>query len=624
MEAARPAGRELSWFLVTLGRAFASFVDPEPRMSAKDSAPTTPVSLVCQGAYRARSVVFRPRAGLVALTVACHAVFELAPGESRLHRASLSPVEGDDERRLVEPWGAVAPRKRWPEVVVVGHAPPSAGPIAARVVVGDLDKSLLLDAPPGGPSRKPLRGLTRSSAPWGARPFAAQTEALAPGGLGPLDPSAPERRAHLPEGGVGWDAERWMDHPLPSGFDAAYFDVAPRDQALSALTGHERISLEHLHPRLARFTTQLVAPAPRALCSAAGVETSVPLRCDTLVIDADQGLAVLVFRGELTLDHPGLPVFVLVSAGDLGSSVTGTLSSIGGPKAGGELPFRPASGEPPPPSSQPEAGYEPRRRTDTVGTGHFQHGPALPFQPERGAEEEAEGPPTVRRLAAAAALAALTPVPLPPLAAPVAPPLFTLAPAPVVPPPVLAPVTPPEEPASPIVQPVAPLSPAEEIEPKRAEPEPKAIEAAPESSPPIRRYPLPRCATIAARVASRPDDEAAILEAQGLDQARWAALEIHWNEAMNRELDRGKQRLRLEYDAAFLAALEVERGAELTPADYAKLAVAAERGGEEAALAELELPAGVMMRIRRVWLQRTVKDPKAAQEVRAALRKEAE
>ncbi len=69
-----------------------------------------------------------------------------------------------------------------------------------------------------------------------------------------------------------------------------------------------------------------------------------------------------------------------------------------------------------------------------------------------------------------------------------------------------------------------------------------------------------------------------------------------------------------------MAALEKERGP-ITAGEYAQLVISAEQGQGQAALAELGLPDESMMRIRRVWLERIVKDKKAAAAVRAAMRK---
>src|ERR1700729_1801344 len=91
-----------------------------------------PMDVVCEGQWRAGTLLWQPKAGAWALTIACHAVFELTPGESRvLARPLEAPTEGEgDERWFVEPWGPLAPAKAGPEVVVVGHA---YAPVGYRV-----------------------------------------------------------------------------------------------------------------------------------------------------------------------------------------------------------------------------------------------------------------------------------------------------------------------------------------------------------------------------------------------------------------------------------------------------------------------------------------------------------
>ena len=86
-----------------------------------------------------------------------------------------------------------------------------------------------------------------------------------------------------------------------------------------------------------------------------------------------------------------------------------------------------------------------------------------------------------------------------------------------------------------------------------------------------------------------------------------------------RNLERGKKELLSEYDATYVATLEEARGP-ITAREYAKLSLGAERGRGAATLIELGLPPDSMMRIRRVWLAKLVKDARLAAEVRAAKR----
>ncbi len=73
------------------------------------------------------------------------------------------------------------------------------------------------------------------------------------------------------------------------------------------------------------------------------------------------------------------------------------------------------------------------------------------------------------------------------------------------------------------------------------------------------------------------------------------------------ETGRGRKAQLRAYDTAYVGQIEEERGA-IGVEEYARLVIAVERGKGEAVLGEMGLPGDAMMRIRRVWLDRTVKD----------------
>jgi hypothetical protein len=129
---------------------------------------------------------------------------------------------------------------------------------------------------------------------------------------------------------------------------------------------------------------------------------------------------------------------------------------------------------------------------------------------------------------------------------------------------------------------------------------------------------IERCAAIAASIAGRRRSEQTILEENDLVGADFMAVEKRWAEAMEAEAARGRRALLDAYDDAYVAQLEEERGP-IAPAEYARLAVAAERGTAAATLASLSLPRDSRMRIERVWLRRIVKDAKLAKQVRRAI-----
>lgn len=562
------------------------------------------MNVVCYGPWRAASLLWRPSPGAWALTVACHAVFELAPGESPAvaKPLPLDPVKEGDERAFVEPWGPPAPLKRHAEVIVVGraYAPQSSQvtSLVARLRVGDLEKlihvhgdswftpegvvtaplpfvtmPLRWDRAAGAPDESNPAGVAMGEAavadsqgrrllpnlrPMGTS-IRSRDEVVVPVGFGPIRPEWPSRLERLQRDAALWDPQRWAEQPLPAGFDGSYFNVAPADQTLDALAGNERIVLEHLHPRFPRLVTSLAATPPCVVASLAGAEQNVPVVCDTLVIDSDRGLAFLVWRGQVPLPHPQPQGAVFVSAARLGA--TGTLEGALAPRSTA-LPFQSAG-----------AAVE-----TLAGTG-VPARPALPFRPapedapsaeslggadivEEGSTVETE-PPTLRRAALARLTAAKGDTQPPPAAVPVPRPPFA--------------------------------SPGGTVA--------SSIE---------------RCAAVAARIASPGADRAALLGAEGLTPETWEKEHVRWLGEIHDELDRGGKELLAAYDSAYLAAIEDLRGP-IAAGEYARLALAADRGEAAPVLAELGLPEGSMTRIRRVWRARMARDPRVDAEVRAAL-----
>lgn len=140
---------------------------------------------------------------------------------------------------------------------------------------------------------------------------------------------------------------------------------------------------------------------------------------------------------------------------------------------------------------------------------------------------------------------------------------------------------------------------------------------------PLDRYPITRCAEIAASRARRESDAAAILAENELTPDVWAALDQHWTKAIRKESDRGRTTLLKAHDQAYMARLEAERGP-ITASEYARLVIAFERGGADLVLAELKLPRGIILRVQRVFLDRMIADLALDKSVRAALEAESE
>ena len=635
-----------------------------------------PINVVSQGPWRVGSLVWQAQSGAHTLTVTCCSTFSLAPGESPLVTAPAEPSLADgDERRYVEPWGPIVPWKRRVDVIVVGHAhAPEDAPVrelVARVSVGDVDKAITIRGDswfradgsltePALFTRMPLRweraaGGPRASNPigmpmgaqtpldrWGRVPVpnlvpfgvvvSARSDMAAPVGFGPIRPEWPTRVDRLRGHAAGWDASRWAERPLPDDFDPFYFNVSPRDQMLEELTGNEWIALEHLHPRHPQLVTRLRAPSPQASTKISGVEQSISLRCDTLVLDTDRGRATLVWRGQLAIDNPQRDGVVLVSASPLGAAST-LPASIARPVA--ELPFRPTRQSTSPLTGYPAAEAPASARpfppaldaTETMIPAFPARTQSLPFRSssppllddEPNVSEEAE--PTQRHMVPPAA----PPSSAPQTAADVAEPAWILSALPTK----KAPAAPlpewtprPDEAPPPLVGPLAHMALAtpEAAEPV-APPEPApASEPPPEpSGPPIEKDPLAEAAAIAARIDRRPESFAKILEDESLDLTTWEAIDAHWRGVVDADVARGRRKLLSANDEAYVGALEAERGP-ITAAEHARLLVASERGAEQPLLEELGLPSTAMMRIRRVWLGRPVRDPRAAEAMRLAMR----
>ncbi|MFO0593200.1 MAG: DUF2169 domain-containing protein [Polyangiaceae bacterium] len=124
-------------------------------------------------------------------------------------------------------------------------------------------------------------------------------------GFGPLSPHWASRRALLR--GVDpavLDGPMW---DVPAGFDWRFFQAAPQDQQIERLHGDEWIVLDGMdaaRPRVQSRLPEVTARARRRAVDGRGAvsEEGVELRADMLVIDADRGVASLVWRGRFAVD----------------------------------------------------------------------------------------------------------------------------------------------------------------------------------------------------------------------------------------------------------------------------------------------------------------------------------
>lgn len=129
-----------------------------------------------------------------------------------------------------------------------------------------------------------------------------------PAGFGPLGMGHPQRTRHL--GTWRRDHRARFGTGFPADFDWAFFNVAPLDQQVPGfLRGDEAIRLLHLHPAQALIETRLPGLLPRLALRHADSGRpleELPLRLDTLWIDADALSAQLVWRAHLPVSDDAL------------------------------------------------------------------------------------------------------------------------------------------------------------------------------------------------------------------------------------------------------------------------------------------------------------------------------
>ena len=642
------------------------------------------MDLVSQCALRVANVVWRPGHGGFAFTVVCKATFELRPDVSPLAAEQESVVLADV---YVEEGGGLVvasdlvPFKKRPEVLLTGHAyAPEGRPVSsvlARLVVGEIDKTIQVvgdrhfgrdgrlsepevftgmplgwERADGGlntfnPAGRSLGSAARPDAlgrvpapnllPVGLR-LRSRSDVVSPVGFGPIAPLWPSRAACLHQHAAGWDSSRWNEQPLPVDIDLGYFNAAPSDQQRALPFGEEAIYLENLHSRFAQLSTRLGQVTLTATVDHGSGPQALQLRCDTLIIDTDSGLAMLVWRAHVLLDHPDRPGRVVITGpGAPQVSIPGWAANVATEELDLEativpspltrlaaaLPFSRAAvvapenvaPEPTAPGRVemlPQSLNSEDSGTMTVVAGFGPPSAALPFVRPL-ADEEGDGPATPRR-------------PEAPELMPPPPALLSSWDMPAIavdkwraPEFVAAPWAENETPAPPpMIGPIAVV--AEEVASAEV-PDSEAaavVEAAePEVAIDVEVYLPVRCGGIAARLACAAGEEdkgekaSEILRGEDLDAGRWERVHAHWLERIREEAARSRKKLLSEYDGGYVGAIGLE--------EYARLAEAAERGEVAGALAELGLPAGGWAHIHRVWIERMVGDVRLGKEVRGAI-----
>lgn len=381
----------------------------------------------------------------------------------------------------------------------------------------------------------------------------------------------------------------WENEPLPEDLDPLFFQAAPPDQTTREIKPNEKIVLENLHPQHGHLVTTLPGLRPRAVADrATGEREEIMLVADTLWIDADRGIASVVWRGRMGLRHAAEAGRITVWVDGLSavepagrrpkSRIDETLrvDVKKGPQEAA-LPFAPGNSRLAVPTvrvDKPAARRMGKEIKETVRlTGEEPVEPALPFGPKE---------------VLVVAPAALVELPAEPKNTP-----FYVAP-----PPMIGPLATPEM----VERPKEP--PVQEATPELVkELEPTFVAASPKPGP--REFPLERCAALTASMARRKAEKNAILEENELTAREWDTIENHWAEAINAETKKGKRTLLDRFDQAYVAQIEAERGP-ITVEEYAKLSVGGERGSVDEVLQELGLPRGALLRVERVWIRRVV------------------
>lgn len=407
------------------------------------------MELISQCALRVAKLVWRPGHGGFAFTLVCKATFELSPDLSPF-AAQQEPVTEADvytgpERASLARASDLVPFKQRPEVLLTGHAyAPDGEPVpslVARIAVGEIYKSIQVEGDryfdldgwitePEPFARMPLVWERAAGGPGTANPAGVALNAdarpdafgripapnLLPQGtfltsrrkvvpplcFGPIAPLWMARASFLHRHAARWDPDRWNEGPLPADVDVAYFNAAPPDQQRAEPFGDEPIYLENLHPRFAQLSTRLAPVSPAATVDRGSGPEPLRLRCDTLVFDTDRGLAMLVWRAHVLLDHPDRPGRVVVTGpaapepsfqgwGRGSSGGDSTIAPTQALSATEALPFQGGAPPPDPPPLRRATAILPfMRSTATLDPSQLAavSAPALPFS------EAAPEPPT--------------------------------------------------------------------------------------------------------------------------------------------------------------------------------------------------------------------------------------
>jgi hypothetical protein len=270
--------------------------------------------------------------GKLCLTLIAKATFGLVPdGMARL--VAPSPLVEDDlfhpgdRARILSHASDLAPYRPRVDVLFQGHAHSpdrvETPALAVRLSVygedASLDKTLHVHGDRANIAAAPRRFVDmpisweRAVAdpdqnPAGVWPGGARmpnivdpTDPARPAGFGPLAPTWGVRSRHL-QGGT--PVRRGSSLTVPSGLDWSFYQAAPIDQQIPALSGDEEIVLDNLLVSTPRLRTRL--PSARGVARLYGADAPpsgfpLELEADTLMIDGDRQVCSIVWRGCLSI-----------------------------------------------------------------------------------------------------------------------------------------------------------------------------------------------------------------------------------------------------------------------------------------------------------------------------------
>jgi uncharacterized protein YjbI with pentapeptide repeats len=286
-------------------------------------------------------LVWQVRPPRPSLTVVAKATFALVPGAPCTLAAEQQPVTGpvfhdDDPERGMRLDTDLAVWKTRGECFLAGTChPPGGKPVPISAVsfqVGQVSKSLAVF---GDRTPSNLGGLS-SPKPFTAMPLSYERSFGGPGvDANPLGSSAPnienprelitssrsrpkpagafpvppDWKSRLKRAGTydkKWLAQRWPY--FPEDFDGSFFNAAPEDQWIEGFwKGDEELVLQNLHPRHPSLRTRLPALRARSFLLEKGTGfREVPLRLDTITVDADAGLVFVLWRGMVEVKTEAL------------------------------------------------------------------------------------------------------------------------------------------------------------------------------------------------------------------------------------------------------------------------------------------------------------------------------